>query len=154
MILRKYEKSDLAPIVKLFKDTVYTVNSRDYTREQIDAWAGGKIDLDSWQSSLSVHDTIVALEGNLIVGFGDAAKDGYLDRLYVHKDFQKMGVATNICDMREKLSNSEYMYTHASITARAFFEKRGCCLKEERQVLRRGIILKNYLMEKFLKKTL
>ena len=47
MILRKYEKSDLAPIVKLFKDTVYAVNSRDYTREQIDAWAGGKIDLDS-----------------------------------------------------------------------------------------------------------
>ena len=31
------------------------------------------------------HYTLVAVEENLLVGFGDIDKIGYLDRLYVHK---------------------------------------------------------------------
>lgn len=131
MILRKYKNSDLNPVVKLFKDTVYAVNSRDYKREQIDAWAGGKIDLDSWQSSLSAHDTIVALEGNLIVGFGDAAKDGYLDRLYVHKDFQRMGVAKKyaICSKSSQIRN---IYIHSCINNSPRFFRKKRILPERR----------------------
>ena len=38
--------------------------------------------------------------------------------------------------------------THASITARPFFEKRGYRVVKEQQVERRGIRLTNFVMEK------
>lgn len=38
--------------------------------------------------------------------------------------------------------------THASITARPFFEKRGYAVIKEQQVERQGIFLTNYVMVK------
>ena len=42
--------------------------------------------------------------------------------------------------------------THASITARPFFEKRGYRIVKEQTVERRGIRLTNYVMEKTCRK--
>ena len=38
--------------------------------------------------------------------------------------------------------------THASITARPFFEKRGYRVVKEQQVERHGVLLTNFVMEK------
>ena len=40
------------------------------------------------------HEMVVTVEQGEIVGFGDIDKSGYLDRLYVHKDHQREGIAT------------------------------------------------------------
>lgn len=45
------------------------------------------------------HFSLVAIEAGMIVGFGDIDSTGYVDRLYVHKDYQRKGIATAICDM-------------------------------------------------------
>ena len=37
--LRRYRPSDCAGILRLFYDTVHTVNRKDYTEEQVEAWA-------------------------------------------------------------------------------------------------------------------
>ena len=37
-----------------------------------------------------------------LVGFGDIDKTGYLDRLFVHADYQKKGIATAICNRLEQ----------------------------------------------------
>ena len=82
---RRPSRSDDCPaLAKLFYDTVHTVNARDYTPEQMDAWADGQGDLASWDASFLAHTTLVAEEEVIIVGFADLADDGYLDRLYVH----------------------------------------------------------------------
>ena len=39
MTIREYHSSDLREIVELFYDTVHTVNAKDYTPEQLNAWA-------------------------------------------------------------------------------------------------------------------
>ena len=75
-------------------------------------------------------------------------KTGYLDRLYVHKDFQRKGIATAICRELEKSVDSEKIITHASITAKPFFLNRGYKVIREQQVERGGILLTNYVMEK------
>ena len=57
---------------------------REYDPRQLDAWAPPEgVDLAAWNESFSAHLTLVAVEGGAIVGFGDMAPDGYLDRLYV-----------------------------------------------------------------------
>ena len=148
MILRKYAKTDCAELAELFYDTVHTVNAKDYTREQLDAWATGEINLEEWDESFQAHLTVVAEMDGKIVGFGDMDKTGYLDRLYVHKDYQRRGVATAICDALEQNTKAAEFITHASITARPFFEKRGYTVVREQQVERRGELLTNFVMRK------
>ena len=97
---------------------------KDYTKEQLNVWATGQIDLEMWNQSFQEHFTIVAVDNNLIVGFGDIDKTGYLDRLYIHSDYQRQGIAAAICDQLEQAVPGTIV-THASITARPFFEKRG-----------------------------
>lgn len=146
MVIRKYRSSDCREIAELFYHTVHTVNAADYTEAQRNAWTGG-VDLEEWDSSFQEHDTLVAVEGGVITGFGDIDETGYLDRLYVHKDHQREGVATAICDRLEQAVPGTIV-THASITARPFFEKRGYQVRREQQVERQGIRLTNFVMEK------
>lgn len=147
MVLREYQSSDCRELAELFYHTVHAVNGKDYTKEQVDAWATGKVDLEKWNQSLHEHYSIVAVNDGIIVGFGDIDKTGYLDRLFVHKDYQGKGIATALCNQLEK-SVQGRIITYASITARPFFERRNYLVLQERQVERRGILLTNFLMEK------
>ena len=149
MTIREYRSSDLREIVELFYDTVHTVNARDYTPEQLNAWADGRVDLAEWGRSRFVRFAVVAVEDGEIGGFGDIDPSGYLDRLYVHKDYQRRGVATALCDALEGAVNAERIVTHASITAKPFFEERGYAVAWEQQELRHGVPLTNYRMEKW-----
>lgn len=151
MIIRNYQPSDCKELSELFYHTVHTVNVKDYTQEQLDVWATGTVDLENWNRSFTEHDTVIALEGKIIVGFGDMDSTGYLDRLYVHADFQGQGVASAICDRLEQRVSGKIV-THASVTARPFFEKRGYRVVKEQQVERQGILLTNFVMEKEQKK--
>ena len=42
------------------------------------------------------------------------------------------------------------MVTHASVTARPFFERREYAVRKEQQVERKGVLLTNYIMDKTL----
>lgn len=148
MIIREYEQTDCKYLTELFYDTVYSVNARDYTEEQLGVWATGSVNLKEWNKSLLEHFTVVAVEDNIIVRFGDIDKMGYLDRLYVHKDYQNRGIATAICNELEHAANKVKITTYASITAKSFFEKRGYKVIKEQHVERKGVLLTNYLMEK------
>ena len=148
MIIRQYETTDCEYLVKLFYHTVHTINARDYSQEQLNVWATENIDLEVWNKSLFEHYTVVAVENNIIVGFGDIDKSGYLDRLYVHKDYQRQGIATAICNKLEQAVKVNKIITHSSITAKPFFEQRGFKVVKEQQVVREGIALTNYVMEK------
>ena len=148
MKLREYRSGDLREIADLFYQTVHTVNARDYTPEQLDAWADGNPDLEAWDASFQAHETLVAEEDGKIVGFGDLDRSGYLDRLYVHREHQGRGIASLLCSRLEELPEGDVVTVHASVTAKPFFEKRGYRTVKEQQVNRKGILLTNFVMEK------
>ncbi len=148
MEIRRYKTGDLDEIINLFKTTVHHVNIRDYAREQVDVWAPDCINVEEWNKTLSEHHAFVAVRDYIIVGFGDIDHSGYLDRLYVHHEYQREGVATGLCDKLESaVAPCVTIRTHASITARPFFENRGYRVLEEQFVERMGVFLKNYVME-------
>jgi putative acetyltransferase len=91
---------------------------------------------------------IVATENGEVVGFGDMDETGYLDRLYVHKDYQGQGVASAICDELERFAAGKTITTHASITAKPFFQHRGYHVVRKQEVIRHGVALTNFVMEK------
>lgn len=148
MRIRSYQSSDIKEMAELFYNTVHTVNAEDYTGEQLDAWADGNPDLVKWDQSFQAHQTLIAEEDDRIVGFADIDRTGYLDRLYVHREYQGQGIATLLCDLLEEMTEGNVITVHASITAKPFFERRGYRTVKCQQVERRGILLTNYIMEK------
>jgi putative acetyltransferase len=60
--IRKYQSSDCKSLADLFYHTVHTVNAKDYTKEQLQVWATGQVDLENWDQSLQEHFSVVAVE--------------------------------------------------------------------------------------------
>ena len=141
MEIRRYQSSDLKEIETLFYQTVHRVNRADYREEQLDAWADGRIDENAWDRSFQEHITLVAVKDGRIAGFGDMDRTGYLDRLYVHRDYQGRGIATALLNALPGAT-----LTHASLTARPFLERRGWQMVREQQVERHGVKLTNFVM--------
>jgi len=108
---------------------------------------------DSLNRSFSKHDTLIAEIDGKIVGFADMDNTGYLDRLYVHRNFQGLGIASSlVCELEQHAEDIGVtkFETYASITAMPFFMKRGYKVEEENEVIRNGITLINYKMVKSL----
>lgn len=152
--IRKFEGQDTGPILDLFYETVHTVNARDYTKEQLDAWAPLE-DMSAkrlvWERSLASHITYVADIGGTIAGFGDMTNEGYIDRLYVHHRYQRQGIATALLNTLEAEAirlGAAKLFTEASITAKPFFERYGYSVLKEQTVIRSGVSLINYRMVK------
>lgn len=148
MELRPYRPADCPVLAQLFYDTVHRVNRKDYTPQQCRAWATGQVDLAEWNRSFLCHCTLVAWEKDAILGFGDMAPEGYLDRLYVRWDRQGEGIGYALCQALEAAVPSARYHTYASLTARPFFLRQGYRVAAENQVLRNGVLLPNFLMEK------
>jgi putative acetyltransferase len=154
MEIRKFHVSDISQIVTLFYETVHTVNKKDYTKEQLDAWASKddeELRLESWKESMSNNITYVALIDGRVVGFSDMTERGHLDRLFVHKDFQGQGIASalvNVLESEARRLGLTELDTDASITAKSFFEHHGFQFVQLQEVERKGIKLINFKMIK------
>lgn len=149
MELRPYRPDDCAAVLALFRQSVRTAAAADYTERQRLAWAPDVLDAAAWNRSLLAHTALVAEADGRPIGFADAdTAGGYLDRLYVHPDFLRRGVATALCAALEAAMETDTVRVDASITARPFFEGRGYRVVRRQQVLRRGVVLTNFAMEK------
>ena len=154
MKLREYHSEDCEEILELFYDTVHCVNSADYTEIQLNAWAPKGIDLVKWDNRLSNNYSVVVDKDSIIIGFGNVDSTGYFDLLYVHKDYQGIGVATLIADEIERYVYREgiqIITTDASITATPFFEKRGYVVQKKQNIELRGQFFVNFKMQKILR---
>ena len=68
----------------------------------------------------------------------------------MHSEYQRRGIATAIGDELEAYAASRVseVTTHASITAKPFFQRRGYEVVREQSVLRHGVYLTNFVMSK------
>lgn len=85
---------DAAAAAELFRETVHAVNARDYTSEQLDAWApGGAVPAHRLAELLLRQGALGAWDGSALVGLGSLEGADLLDMLFVHRDHQGRGVA-------------------------------------------------------------
>jgi len=149
--LRPFQSEDAKPCLDLFHETIRRVNIRDYTKEQIDAWAPADYDHESWASRFDDRFAHVACDGNTIVGFCDMTRTGHLDRLFVSADHQWQGIARllvqRLLEDATPAGLSE-ITTEASITAKPFFERMGFEVVREQSVNCRGVHLTNFRMRR------
>ena len=149
--IRRYKPGDLAGLIALFRDTVRRINRRDYSHQQVMAWAPDEIDAQQWTRRFDNKAVWVADLNGMPVGFVDVARDGQIDMLYVHADHQGSGVATRLLRTVEASAAKRgllRLFTEASITARPFFEHRGFRVIATQRVVRWAQEFVNYRMDK------
>ena len=152
--IRRLAAQDIPEMRKLFRATVLTVNSKDYTKEEVEDWASCGDSVEHWKELLAKNDYIGALDGQGgIVGFSSMNAEGYLHSMFVHKDWQGKGVATLLLSEVEKIARRYGVHkisVEVSVTARSFFDKRGYTVVREQKARAKKLYLTNYVMEKAL----
>ncbi len=151
MVIRQYQASDAEALIAIFRNAVRMVASRDYTHEQVLAWAPEIIDVDQFSRRRTSKPSWVAEIDNQAVGFSDLEPDGHIDMLYVHPEFQRMGVARTLITHIEDIArnhNLTRLFTEASITARPVFEAMRFRVVKSQTATVRGVSMTNYRMEK------
>jgi GNAT superfamily N-acetyltransferase len=150
-IVRDFAAEDTAAVMRLFHDTVHTINCRDYSPEQIAAWAPDDMDESDWRHFLLSKPTYAADLGGKVIGFAQLESGGYIDCFYCHHEHQRQGVGALLMTHLETVARRERMdrlHAHVSITARPFFERHGFRVLREQTVAPNGADMRNFVMEK------
>ena len=154
MIIRLYTPADLDGLIRLFHASVRRIAIKDYTEDQVKAWAPDDADRERWASPRASRPTWVAEIDGVLAGFTDLEPDGHVDMMFVHPDHQGCGVAGALLRQVEAEAarlGLGRLFTEASITARPFFERKGYRVITAQTVHVRGQDMVNYRMEKSLR---
>ena len=143
---------DVDEIINLFESTVKAVNKKDYSPEQIAIWTNTK-DRNIWTEKVENQTFYLAEKDHQIVGFSSIDDSGYIDFMYVHKDFQGHGIAKAMLTKIEKKAKElklKKMYSSVSITAQPFFKSKGFVVYDKEHKELNGVSFTNALMQKVL----
>lgn len=149
--LRHATQADLPALKALFVQTIQQACTNDYTPAEIKVWTSTVENADRWQLMLDTQCVLVAHEGDAVAGFGTLKEGNYLDFMYVHPDFLRRGIASQLLEALEKEAQKHSTATISSdisITARPFFERKGYVVIRKNHNERDGEVLINFKMEK------
>lgn len=153
MLIRPYHGTDLTSITSVFTHSIHALAVDAYSAEQRAAWAPQPPDLAEWKTRLAGLQTLVADEGDGLLGFISYEHDGHIDLLYTAPGAARRGIASALYDVVEhaiSATDVTTLYTEASIVAAPFFASRGFAVVEEQRVMRRGIEFLRFAMTKTL----
>jgi len=152
MQIRKATPGDLNELRELYFETITSINSKDYNEEQIKAWASTADRTDGLLKRIQEQYFFIAEnDDKKITGFASLDKTGYLDLLYVHKDFQSRGIANRLLQKIIETAialNITRLETAASIPAKPFFEKHLFKIIQQQTVRIKEVDLINFRMER------
>lgn len=152
--IRPLEERDIPEMQELFRSTVLNINIKHYTKEEVEDWASCGDNPGRWKELLSYNQYIGAFnEENLLVGFSSMNKEGYLHSMFIHKDWQGKGVATQLLSEVEHMARQykvTEITTEVSLTARPFFEKKGYEVVNIQKCRANKLELTNFVMRKLL----
>lgn len=134
----------------MFVDTIRNICKKDYNSEQIDVWTSGIENGQRWQDIMTKQFVLIAQDNVNITGFC-TLDNNCIDLLYVHKDYQRHGIAHRLyTDIEKEAKQQGYLELTADVckTAKPFFEKAGFKVLNEQKVNVKGVELTNFKMTK------
>jgi putative acetyltransferase len=151
MQIRRVKRADVSQISRLYYETVHRMNSRDYSPEQIDAWAPRIYPDTFWQRRFRRYRVLVAEEEDAVVGFAELAPTGEIDCFYVHHACQHRGVGSALMARIERDARghgNSRLTADVSITAEPFFRRMGFKVVRRQVKIYRNQAFKQAVMEK------
>ncbi len=111
MIIREFREQDAPILWALFYNTIRNINLRDYTEQQVKAWAPDEFDAQLWLKKMTAIQPFVA--------------ELDVDHFFCHHEYQGQGVGralmTHVIKQAEA-KGLDRIYSEVSITARPFYE--------------------------------
>lgn len=153
LIIRKADAEDADSIRELYRETIITVNTRDYDEQQIAVWAKGSEDRKAWMQKINEQHFIVAEINEKLVGFSSITDEGYIDFMFTHKDHQHQGIASSMIARLTEIAHEkklEKIWAEVSITARPFFASKGFRITERFVKEVNGVSFDDCIMTKHL----
>lgn len=153
MEIRRFRLGDETALLRVHISAIHIISSKDYTPEQIEAWAPSDFDAGLWASRIREIAPFVVEVGNEIVGYADVQRNGYIDQFFVSGTHGRQGIGirlmARIHEEARSLGLTE-LTSDVSKTAEPFFALHGFQVVERRFPIRRGVVLQNALMRKAL----
>ncbi|TKG00325.1 GNAT family N-acetyltransferase [Vibrio sp. F13] len=149
--IRNYQANDDKALWEIFFHTVRNVNVRDYSQQQVEAWAPSSFDFALWQKRMNGLQPFVAELDGCVVGYTDLQPSGLIDHFFCHHEYQGKGVGKALMEhvfTVGRVRGISRYFSEVSITARPFYEHLGFKVVNEQEVEMRGVNLTNYVMEK------
>ena len=149
--IRRYEPGEERARFEVYYSAIHLTASRDYTSEQIQAWAPRDLDMNLWENRIhSINPFVADLNGE-VVGYADLQANGYIDHFFVSGTHSRRGIGSllmeHLLEEAKALGLSE-LTSDVSRTAQPLYEKFGFVLVEQRRTERRGVIIPNALMRR------
>ena len=151
MLLRAFRVGDEPGLYQVFRSAIQGLAIRDYTPEQVNAWAPQTVDPALWADRMrGIAPFVVEHDGKLIA-YADIQANGYIDHFFVSAPFARQGLGSKL--MRRIHDEAAVKRIHTlssdvSRTAQPFFEHWGFTTVEERQPMVRGVVIPNARMKK------
>ncbi|NSL85413.1 GNAT family N-acetyltransferase [Chitinophaga sp. Mgbs1] len=154
MYIRKATVQDVAQLKSLYQGVIRAVNSRDYNEAQVAVWAARGERTESLIRRIhEQHFFVTETPDRIITGFASIDNTGELDMLFVHKDYQRRGIATLLMQQILAVARQLQLPTltsYVSITAKPFFEKMGFRVITPQTMELDGVEISNFEMQKHL----
>lgn len=143
-------QDEYAPRLRqIFYDSVRQVCIKDYSHEQIVAWApSADLSDDARAKYLEMSPFVAELDGKL-VGYASLDDKGYIDHFFCAPECQGQGCGGLLIQSlieKARLQGIRELTSNVSITAKPFFEHMGFEVVKPQQVELKGIGFINYQM--------
>ena len=152
--IRQFQIGDEAALFKVFCSAIHMVASKDYSSEQINAWAPLDLSETMWVEKYRAINPFVAEINGEPVGYADVQESGYIDHFFVSGNYPRQGIGSSLMSAihnRAALLGIQELSSDVSLTAQPFFSKYGFNIVEHRFPEVRGVVLPNARMRKVLK---
>jgi putative acetyltransferase len=149
IIIRRYRPGEEASLFEVYYSAVHLIACRDYTAEQIEAWAPRSLDATLWKEKMrDINPFVADLDGEL-VGYADVQADGYIDHFFVSGKHPHRGIGSLLMQRIIAEASSlgiSLLTSDVSRTAQPFYKKFGFEIEELRSPEIRGVVVPNALM--------
>ncbi len=149
--IRRYREAEVMALFEIYYSAIHLVASRDYTPEQVEAWAPRSLDPERWRRKIRDINPFVAEADGQLVGYADLQANGYIDHFFVSGARPREGIGAQL--MRHLLNEAQRfglteLTSDVSLTAQPFYERFGFHVVEQRSHELRGVLIPNALMQR------
>jgi len=153
MRIRRFNVGEELALFEIYHSAIHLVACRDYTEEQLNAWAPADLDRDLWVNRIRGINPFVAEIEDRPVGYADVQGSGYIDHFFVSGWHPRQGIGSALM----KFIESEAVHmgvteltSNVSRTAQPFFARFGFVVIENRVPVMRDVEVPNAFMRKIM----
>ena len=126
--IRNFQLGDEAALRVVFESAIHQVAIRDYTVDQVDAWAPRQFDPALWAARIQGIAPFVVERKGVIIAYADVQPNGYIDHFFVAAAYNGQGVGRRLMERIHERSdemNIAELTSDVSRTAQPFFKHFG-----------------------------